>query len=54
MSSYLFSNNSDRAFFKELLKVIEASNVILEVLDARDPLGTHCVDMEKNGDEIGP
>ncbi|KAG5567310.1 hypothetical protein RHGRI_002765 [Rhododendron griersonianum] len=39
--------NSERAFYKELVKVIEASDVIVEVLDARDPLGTRCVDMER-------
>jgi nuclear GTP-binding protein len=32
--------NSRRAYLKELRKVVEKADVILQVLDARDPLGT--------------
>jgi predicted GTPase len=44
----LFSaDTSRRSFFREFLKVVKASDVILEVLDARDPLGTRCPSVEQ-------
>lgn len=42
------SKASKRAYYREFKKVVEASDVILEVLDARDPLGCRCPDIEKN------
>ncbi|XP_023563589.1 guanine nucleotide-binding protein-like 3-like protein [Octodon degus] len=38
---------SRRAFYREFRKVVEYSDVILEVLDARDPLGCRCFQMEE-------
>ncbi|XP_060164363.1 guanine nucleotide-binding protein-like 3 [Globicephala melas] len=38
--------NPKRLYCQELKKVIEASDVVLEVLDARDPLGCRCPQVE--------
>jgi len=34
-------------YFRELLKVVETADVILEVLDARDPVGCRALDIER-------
>lgn len=36
-----------KAYYKEFRKVVSYSDVILEVLDARDPLGCRCFQMEE-------
>ncbi len=40
-------DGSKRAFMREFHKVVEAADVVIEVLDARDPAGTRCVDVER-------
>ncbi|XP_006630731.2 guanine nucleotide-binding protein-like 3 [Lepisosteus oculatus] len=40
--------NSRKVLCRELNKVIDASDVILEVLDARDPMGCRCPQLEEN------
>jgi nuclear GTP-binding protein len=39
-------SQSKKAYAKELKKVVEASDVLIEVLDARDPEGCRCKNLE--------
>ncbi|XP_066979285.1 guanine nucleotide-binding protein-like 3 homolog isoform X2 [Macrobrachium rosenbergii] len=40
------NDRSARAYYREFKKVVEAADVVLEVLDARDPLGTRVPQLE--------
>jgi len=39
--------DSKKCYFRELKKVVEAADVIIQVLDARDPLGCRCPQLEE-------
>ena len=41
-----FAPNNQRAFHKELATVLKSADVLLEVLDARDPMGCRCIALE--------
>jgi hypothetical protein len=38
---------SRKTFYREFKKVVDASDIIIEVLDARDPLGCRCSQVEE-------
>jgi len=39
--------SSRKSFYKEFKKVVEAADVVIQVLDARDPLGCRCPQLEE-------
>ncbi|KAK3396333.1 nucleolar GTP-binding protein 2 [Sordaria brevicollis] len=43
----IFTKGQSKRIWNELYKVIDSSDVILHVIDARDPLGTRCRHVEK-------
>ena len=43
----IFSKGKSKRIWNELYKVIDSSDVVLHVLDARDPFGTRCRSVEK-------
>lgn len=43
----IFSKGQSKRIWNELYKVIDSSDVVIHVLDARDPLGTRCESVQK-------
>ena len=41
------ADGTRKAFYREFMKVVEAADVVIEVLDARDPLACRCTDVER-------
>ena len=50
----IFSKGQSKRIWNELYKVIDSSDVVIHVLDARDPLGTRCHTVEKYIKEEAP
>uniref|UniRef100_A0A0E0D0L4 Nuclear/nucleolar GTPase 2 n=1 Tax=Oryza meridionalis TaxID=40149 RepID=A0A0E0D0L4_9ORYZ len=44
----MFEKGQSKRIWGELYKVIDSSDVVVQVLDARDPMGTRCYHLEKH------
>eukprot|EP01071_Lankesteria_metandrocarpae_P000910 Lankesteria_metandrocarpae@DN1129_c0_g1_i1.p1 len=43
----IFKKGTSRRIWKELYKVVDSSDIIVQVIDARDPMGTRCKHLER-------
>ncbi|ORY70280.1 putative nucleolar GTPase [Pseudomassariella vexata] len=50
----IFNKGQSKRIWNELYKVLDSSDVVIHVLDARDPLGTRCRSVEKYLKEEAP
>ena len=50
----IFNKGQSKRIWNELYKVIDSSDVVIHVVDARDPLGTRCRSVEKYIREEAP
>jgi len=48
VSDPIFSKGQSKRIWGELYKVVDSSDVVVEVVDARDPMGTRCFHIEKH------
>lgn len=47
MRDWIFGAGQSKRIWAELYKVIDSSDVLIQVLDARDPMGTRCPHVER-------
>ncbi|OLN92839.1 Nucleolar GTP-binding protein 2 [Colletotrichum chlorophyti] len=50
----IFNKGQSKRIWNELYRVLDSSDVVIHVLDARDPLGTRCLSVEKYLKEEAP
>eukprot|EP00922_Rhytidocystis_sp_ex-Travisia-forbesii_P014028 GHVS01020909.1.p1 GENE.GHVS01020909.1~~GHVS01020909.1.p1 ORF type:complete len:510 (-),score=58.87 GHVS01020909.1:964-2319(-) len=44
----IFTKGTSKRIWKELYKVVDSSDVVVQVIDARDPMGTRCKRLERH------